>query len=233
MRKKAPKLQRRIPVLKTQAKKPKSPKNNRDGMMILLVGLGNPGKGYAGNRHNFGYMAVDEIVRRHSFMPERVRFQGLVAEGNIGGTKVLALKPTTFMNLSGQSVGEAARFYKIPNDNIIVLHDELDLPLGKVRVKTGGGHGGNNGIRSITDHIGADFCRVRLGVGHPGEKHLVSGHVLKDFAKAEIPMVETIIESVARHIELIVSGDSPGFMNKIALDIAPAKKSQANNKEGN
>lgn len=201
--------------------------------MILLVGLGNPGKGYAGNRHNFGYMAVDEIVRRHSFMPERVRFQGLVAEGNIGGTKVLALKPTTFMNLSGQSVGEAARFYKIPNDNIIVLHDELDLPLGKVRVKTGGGHGGNNGIRSITDHIGADFCRVRLGVGHPGEKHLVSGHVLKDFAKAEIPMVETIIESVARHIELIVSGDSPGFMNKIALDIAPAKKSQANNKEGN
>jgi PTH1 family peptidyl-tRNA hydrolase len=202
-------------------------------MMILLVGLGNPGKGYAGNRHNFGYMAVDEIVRRHSFMPERVRFQGLVAEGNIGGTKVLALKPTTFMNLSGQSVGEAARFYKIPNDNIIVLHDELDLPLGKVRVKTGGGHGGNNGIRSITDHIGADFCRVRLGVGHPGEKHLVSGHVLKDFAKAEIPMVETIIESVARHIELIVSGDSPGFMNKIALDIAPAKKSQANNKEGN
>ncbi len=195
--------------------------------MILLVGLGNPGKGYAGNRHNFGYMAVDEIIRRHSFMPERVRFQGLVAEGNIGGTKVFALKPTTFMNLSGQSVGEAARFYKIPIDNIIVLHDELDLPLGKVRVKTGGGHGGNNGVRSIIDHIGADFCRVRLGVGHPGEKHLVSGHVLKDFAKAEMPVVETIIDSVARHIDLIVSGDTSGFMNKIALDTAPAKKDRA------
>lgn len=195
--------------------------------MILLVGLGNPGKGYAGNRHNFGYMAVDEVIRRHSFMPERVRFQGLVAEGNIGGTKVLALKPTTYMNLSGQSVGEAARFYKIPNDNIIVLHDELDLPLGKVRVKTGGGHGGNNGVRSIIDHIGADFCRVRLGVGHPGEKHLVSGHVLKDFAKAEMPIVENIVDSIARHAELIVAGDASSFMNKIALDIAPPKKDRA------
>ncbi|MZR32462.1 aminoacyl-tRNA hydrolase [Sneathiella sp. DP05] len=201
--------------------------------MILLVGLGNPGKGYAGNRHNFGYMAVDEIVRRHSFMPERVRFQGLAAEGNIGGTKVLALKPTTYMNLSGQSVGEAARFYKIPLENIIVFHDELDLPLGKVRVKTGGGHGGNNGIRSITDHIGADFCRVRLGVGHPGEKHLVSGHVLKDFAKAEMPAVEKIIESIARHTELIVTGDTSSFMNKIALDIAPPKEKRAEKKEGN
>lgn len=201
--------------------------------MILLVGLGNPGKGYAGNRHNFGYMAVDEIIRRHSFMPERVRFQGLVAEGNIGGTKILALKPATYMNLSGQSVGEAARFYKIPIENIIVLHDELDLPLGKVRVKTGGGHGGNNGVRSITDHIGADFCRVRLGVGHPGEKHLVSGHVLKDFAKAEMPIVENIIDSVARHIGLIVAGDTSSFMNKIALDIAPPKKDPADKKEGN
>ncbi len=201
--------------------------------MILLVGLGNPGKGYAGNRHNFGYMAVDEIIRRHSFMPERVRFQGLVAEGNIGGTKVLALKPTTYMNLSGQSVGEAARFYKIPLENIIVFHDELDLPLGKVRVKTGGGHGGNNGIRSITDHIGPDFCRVRLGVGHPGEKHLVSGHVLKDFAKAEMPTVEKIIESIARHTELIVTGDTSSFMNKIALDIAPPKEKRAEKKEGN
>jgi peptidyl-tRNA hydrolase, PTH1 family len=202
-------------------------------MMILLVGLGNPGKGYAGNRHNFGYMAVDEIVRRHSFMPERVRFQGLVAEGNIGGTKILALKPTTYMNLSGQSVGEAARFYKIPLEKIIVFHDELDLPLGKVRVKTGGGHGGNNGIRSIIDHLGADFCRVRLGVGHPGEKHLVSGHVLKDFAKAELPVVEKITDSIARHTELIVSGDTSSFMNKIALDIAPPKKERADKKEGN
>lgn len=216
-----------------QAQKLKNPKTNRDGKMILLVGLGNPGKGYAGNRHNFGYMAVDEIIRRHSFMPERVRFQGLVAEGNVGGTKVLALKPTTYMNLSGQSVGEAARFYKIPIGNIIVLHDELDLPLGKVRVKTGGGHGGNNGVRSIIDHIGADFCRIRLGVGHPGEKHLVSGHVLKDFAKAEMSMVENIVDSVARHAELIVAGDASSFMNKIAIDIAPPKKDRAVKKEGN
>lgn len=201
--------------------------------MILLVGLGNPGKGYAGNRHNFGYMAVDEIIRRHSFMPERVRFQGLLAEGSIGGTKILALKPTTYMNLSGQSVGEAARFYKIPLENIIVFHDELDLPLGKVRVKTGGGHGGNNGIRSIIDHMGADFCRVRLGVGHPGEKHLVSSHVLKDFAKAEMPVVEKIIDSIARHTELIVTGDTSSFMNKIALDIAPPKEKRAEKKEGN
>jgi PTH1 family peptidyl-tRNA hydrolase len=200
-------------------------------MMILLVGLGNPGKGYAGNRHNFGYMAVDEIIRRHSFMPERVRFQGLAAEGNIGGTKVLALKPTTYMNLSGQSVGEAARFYKIPIENIIVLHDELDLPLGKLRVKTGGGHGGNNGVRSIIDHIGADFCRVRLGVGHPGEKHLVSGHVLKDFAKAEMPMVENIVENVARHIDLLIARNTSSFMNKIALDIAPPKKDPVDKKK--
>ncbi|WP_288903096.1 aminoacyl-tRNA hydrolase [uncultured Sneathiella sp.] len=233
MRKKAQKPVKPTQMLRIQAKKPSLPKTNRDGMMILLVGLGNPGKGYAGNRHNFGYMAVDEIVRRHSFMPERVRFQGLVAEGNIGGTKILALKPTTYMNLSGQSVGEAARFYKIPLEKIIVFHDELDLPLGKVRVKTGGGHGGNNGIRSIIDHMGADFCRVRLGVGHPGEKHLVSGHVLKDFAKAELPVVEKITDSIARHTELIVSGDTSSFMNKIALDIAPPKKERADKKEGN
>ncbi|WP_293959110.1 aminoacyl-tRNA hydrolase [Sneathiella sp.] len=202
-------------------------------MMILLVGLGNPGKGYADNRHNFGYMAVDEIIRRHSFMPERVRFQGLVAEGNIGGTKVLALKPTTYMNLSGQSVGEAARFYKIPLKNIIVLHDELDLPLGKIRVKTGGGHGGNNGLRSIIAHLGENFCRVRLGIGHPGEKHLVTGHVLSNFSKAEQATVEAATESIAQHIELLIGGDAPGFMNKLALDIAPHKSKDADTTKGN
>ena len=201
--------------------------------MILLVGLGNPGKGYAGNRHNFGYMAVDEIIRRHSFAPERVRFQGLIAEGKIGGEKILTLKPTTYMNLSGQSVGEAARFYKIPLENIIVLHDELDLPLGKVRIKTDGGHGGNNGLRSIIDHLGKDFCRVRLGIGHPGEKHLVSGYVLKDFAKADQPVADKIIDSIARHIELLIAGDSSGFMNKLALDITPPKNKSANTTKGN
>ena len=201
--------------------------------MILLVGLGNPGKGYAGNRHNFGYMAVDEIIRRHSFMPERIRFQGLVAEGTIGGTKVLALKPTTYMNLSGQSVSEAMRFYKIPLENIIVLHDELDLPLGKVRVKTGGGHGGNNGIRSIMAHIGENFCRVRLGVGHPGEKHLVTAHVLKDFSKSELNIVEKVIDSIARHISLLFAGNASGFMNKLSLDTAPPKDQGKDETKGN
>ncbi len=201
--------------------------------MILLVGLGNPGKGYAENRHNFGYMAVDEIIRRHSFMPERVRFQGLAAEGNIGGTKVLALKPTTYMNLSGQSVGEAVRFYKISLENIIVLHDELDLPLGKIRVKTGGGHGGNNGLRSIIGHLGENFCRVRLGIGHPGEKHLVTGHVLSNFSKAEQATVEAATESISRHIDLLIDGDAPGFMNKLALDIAPYKNKDTDTTKGN
>ncbi|WP_373089533.1 aminoacyl-tRNA hydrolase [Sneathiella sp.] len=191
--------------------------------MFLLVGLGNPGKGYAGNRHNFGFMAVDEIIRRHSFMPERIRFQGLVADGKIGGTNLLTLKPTTYMNESGRSVGEALRFYKIPLENIVVLHDELDLPLGKVRIKTGGGHGGNNGIRSIAAHVGEGFCRVRLGVGHPGEKHLVTSHVLKDFSKAEQGVVDKVIDSIARNAELLVTGQHSAFMNKITLDTAPPK----------
>src|SRR5690606_32627025 len=191
--------------------------------MLLLVGLGNPGKGYEGNRQNFGFMAMDEIIHRHSFMPGRIRFQGVVAEGTIGGEKVLVLKPATYMNLSGQSVGEAMRFFKIPLENVIVFHDELDLPLGKVRVKTGGGHGGNNGLRSIISHVGENFRRVRLGIGHPGEKHLVSGYVLRDFAKAEQPTAEKVIDSIARHIELLLAGDASGFMNKLALDVAPPK----------
>ena len=166
-------------------------------------------------------------------MPERVRFQGLAAEGNIGGTKVLALKPTTYMNLSGQSVGEAVRFYKISLENIIVLHDELDLPLGKIRVKTGGGHGGNNGLRSIIGHLGENFCRVRLGIGHPGEKHLVTGHVLSNFSKAEQATVEAATESISRHIDLLIDGDAPGFMNKLALDIAPYKNKDTDTTKGN
>ncbi|WP_025899715.1 aminoacyl-tRNA hydrolase [Sneathiella glossodoripedis] len=191
--------------------------------MILLVGLGNPGKGYAENRHNFGFMAVDEIIRRHSFSPERIRFQGLTADAQIAGEKVITLKPNTYMNESGRAVGEAARFFKIPLENIIVLHDELDLPLGKVRVKKGGGHGGNNGIRSIDAHMGKEFNRIRLGIGHPGDKSLVSSYVLKDFSKDEKKQVEQITDSVARHIELIIRGDSSGFMNKVALDLAPPK----------
>ena len=201
--------------------------------MILLVGLGNPGKGYADNRHNYGFMAVDEIIRRHSFSAEKIRFQGLVSEGRIGTEKVLTLKPTTYMNESGRAVGEASRFYKIPPEDIIVLHDELDLPMGKIRVKTGGGHGGNNGIRSIAAHIGADFQRVRMGIGHPGEKSKVSGHVLKDFSKADREIANRIIDSVSRHIAMMVDGDAAGFMNKIALDTAPPKKKPAPKSEGN
>ncbi|MEH6401880.1 MAG: aminoacyl-tRNA hydrolase [Sneathiella sp.] len=192
--------------------------------MILLVGLGNPGKGYVDNRHNFGFMAVDEIIRRHSFSPAKIRFQGVVAEGRIGAEKTLVLKPTTFMNDSGRSVGEAARFYKIPPENIIVIYDELDLPLGKVRVKKGGGHGGNNGIRSVEAHLGKEFHRVRLGIGHPGDKNLVSGHVLKDFSKAERKVADTIIDSISRNIEMMTSGRDADFMNKIALDIVPQRE---------
>ncbi len=195
--------------------------------MILLVGLGNPGKGYADNRHNFGFMAVDEIIRRHSFSPERIRFQGLTCDAQIGGEKVITLKPTTFMNESGRAVGEAARFFKIPVENIIVLHDELDLPLGKVRVKKGGGHGGNNGIRSIDAHLGKEFHRIRLGIGHPGDKNLVSSYVLKDFSKEERKQVELINSSIAKHIEFIIRGDDAGFMNKVALDVAPPKPKKA------
>jgi len=200
--------------------------------MILLVGLGNPGKGYADNRHNFGFMAADEIIRRHSFSPERIRFQGLVSEGRIGSEKLLLLKPTTYMNDSGRAVCEAAKFYKIPPENVIVLHDELDLPLGKVRTKTGGGHGGNNGIRSIDAHMGKNFKRIRLGIGHPGDKNLVSSHVLKDFSKAERDIANKIVDSIARHIDLMVQGDDAGFMNKVSLDTAalrpqkPAKTSK-------
>lgn len=192
--------------------------------MILLAGLGNPGRGYSENRHNFGFMAVDEIVRRHNFNPERNRFQGLVCEGQIDGVKVIALKPATYMNESGRALNEAMRFYKIPINDVIVLHDELDLPVGKLRVKTGGGHGGNNGVRSIISSIGKEFRRVRMGIGHPGDKNLVSGYVLKNFPKADGPMVEKIIDCVAANAALLVNGKDEKFMTKVALDLQPVKK---------
>ena len=153
--------------------------------MLLLVGLGNPGPKYADNRHNIGFMAVDEIVRRHGFGAWRARFHGLAADGVLDGQKVLALKPTTFMNHSGRAVGEAMRFFKLEPAAVTVIHDEIDLAFGKVRVKRGGGHAGHNGLRDIDAHIGADFWRVRVGIGHPGDKELVHGHVLSDFAKAD------------------------------------------------
>ena len=191
--------------------------------MLLLVGLGNPGSRYTLNRHNIGFMAVDEIVRRHSFGPWRKRFRGEIAEGQVAGEKVLALKPQTFMNLSGQSVGEALRFYKIPLDQIVVLHDELDLAPGRIRVKRGGGNGGHNGLRSLDQHIGKDYRRVRLGIGHPGDKDQVKSYVLKDFAKADHPWIEKLLDAIADEFPRLVEGDDPGFMSRVAHLTAPPK----------
>ncbi len=195
--------------------------------MLLLVGLGNPGPGYAGNRHNIGFMAVDEIVRRHGFSPYRKRFQGDLAEGRIGGEKVFALKPMTYMNDSGVSVQGAMAFYKFAPEEIIVLHDEIDLVPGKVRVKQGGGHGGHNGLRDITRHIGAEFWRVRIGVGHPGHKDAVEGYVLRDFAKDERPRMEKIVDAVAGAIPLLVEDNAGEFMNRVAREINPPRPKPA------
>ena len=189
--------------------------------MLLLVGLGNPGQKYEYNRHNIGYLAVDEIVRRHSFGPWKARFQGVVSEGKLGSTKVLALKPATFMNLSGQAVGEAMRFYKLDLKNIIVMHDELALEPGKMRVKTGGGSAGNNGIKSVTQHIGPDYRRVRIGIGHPGDKNKVASYVLHDFAKADQAWIDDLIPAMSDAAPKLTDGDDAGFMNDVARMLKP------------
>jgi len=191
--------------------------------MLLVVGLGNPGAEYANNRHNIGFMAADEIVRRHSFSPFRSKFQGELTDGNIDGQKVIVLKPMTYMNESGRSVQAAMTFYKIAPQDVIVIHDEIDLAGGKVRVKRGGGHAGHNGLRSIHAHVGADFGRVRLGVGHPGEKDKVAGHVLKDFAKSEHQWVDRLIDGVGEHFHYLVDGDDSTFMNKVASVMNPPR----------
>jgi PTH1 family peptidyl-tRNA hydrolase len=195
--------------------------------MLLLVGLGNPGPEHAGNRHNVGFMAVDAICRRHGFAPFRRRFQGLVAEGSVGGEKVLALKPMTYMNLSGASVAAAARFYRLEPADILVVHDEIDLAPFKVRVKVDGGAGGHNGLRDIDAHIGRDYRRVRIGVGHPGVKELVHGHVLRDFAKSELPMLEKLLDAIAEHFPLLVAGKDGAFMSKVALVTNPPRPKPA------
>lgn len=188
--------------------------------MLLLVGLGNPGAEYARNRHNIGYMAAETIARRYHFGPWKKRFQGVTAEGNVGGDKVLALEPGTYMNLSGQSVVAALQFFKLKPENVVVIHDELDLPPGKIRVKKGGGHGGHNGLRSIDSHIGKDYWRVRLGIGHPGDKDLVSGYVLHDFAKADQSWIDPLLDAVADSLPLMVEGQPENFMNKVTLATA-------------
>jgi len=194
--------------------------------MRLLVGLGNPGPRYAGNRHNIGFMAVDAIVRRHSFSSIRERFHALTAEGTIDGEKVLAMAPQTFMNDSGRAVQAAMQFYKLQPSDIIVIYDEIDLPLGKVKAKRGGGAGGHNGIRSIDAHIGADYWRIRLGVGHPGQKELVKGYVLMDFFKDEHALVEAMLEAVTAAIPLMIAGDDGRFMNKVSLTLNPPPPKQ-------
>ena len=194
--------------------------------MLLLVGLGNPGAEYAKNRHNIGFMALQAIAGRYDFGPFRKKFHGLIAEGAIGGEKVLALKPETFMNDSGRSVIAAAAFYKIPPEDIIVLHDEIDIAAGKVRVKRGGGHAGHNGLRSIHAHIGPDYGRVRIGVGHPGDKDEVTGHVLEDFAKADAGWVEKALGAISEHAGLLLAGDDGAYMTKVAEAVNPPRNSK-------
>ena len=186
-------------------------------MTHLLIGLGNPGKTYAGNRPNVGFMAAAAIAERHGFSAWAKKFRGLLAEGKIDGEKVLLLKPQTYMNLSGESVAEAAHFYKITPEHIVVIHDELDLLPGKLRVKRGGGNGGHNGLKSLDAHLGEDYRRVRVGIGHPGDKDMVSDYVLSDFGKAEHKMAELMADEIARHIGVLLKGDDAGFMNRIAL----------------
>lgn len=193
--------------------------------MLLFVGLGNPGSKYENNRHNVGFMAVDEIVRRHNFLPEKKRWQGLTHEGRLGSDKVIILKPQTYMNDSGRSVGEAMRFFKLTPADVVVFYDELDLAFGKVKVKVGGGAAGHNGIRSMINHIGADFTRVRIGIGHPGEKARVHGHVLGDFAKAEQPELEKVLDTMAREAGFLADGDNPRFLSQIALTLSPQRPS--------
>jgi PTH1 family peptidyl-tRNA hydrolase len=185
--------------------------------MLLFVGLGNPGAKYQSNRHNIGFMVVDEIARRHGFAPWRRRFQGETAEGTLERERIILLKPMTFMNDSGQAVQEAASFFKLAPNEITVFHDEIELPPAKLRVKVGGGIAGHNGLRSVSAHVGNDYRRVRIGVGHPGIKELVHGHVLNDFAKDERPWVDALREAIADNAGLLAAGRDSTFQNKVHL----------------
>ena len=195
--------------------------------MKLFVGLGNPGSQYAGHRHNIGFMAMDQIARDHGFGPWRGKFQGSVSEGRLGSQKVLLLKPETFMNKSGHSVGAAAQFYKLDPGDIYVFHDELDLAPGKCRVKTGGGHAGHNGLRSIHGAITPEYHRVRMGIGHPGHKDRVAGYVLHDFAKADADWLDDVLRGVSDGAPALADGDAGRFMNAVSLRVAPPRSSKA------
>nr|WP_209308645.1 aminoacyl-tRNA hydrolase [Sphingomonas corticis] len=193
------------------------PLSSRKTRVQLWVGLGNPGAQYALHRHNVGFMAVDAIAAVHGFAAPAKKFQGWLSEGRIGGTRVLLLKPATFMNDSGRSVGEAMRFYKLAPDALTVFHDELDLAPMKVKVKQGGGTAGHNGLRSIGQHLGPDFRRVRIGIGHPGHKDRVTGHVLGNYAKAEMDPLSDLLGAVAAEAPWLAAGDDTRFMNDVAL----------------
>jgi PTH1 family peptidyl-tRNA hydrolase len=192
------------------------------GAMILFVGLGNPGRAYAGNRHNIGFRAIESIARATAAPPFRAKFQGLASETALAGERVVLLTPQTFMNESGRAVGAAARYLKIEPKDIVVFHDELDLPPGKVRVKTGGGNAGHNGLKSITAHIGNDYRRVRLGIGHPGDRALVHNYVLGDFAKAETAWVETLCGAIGANAALLAKGEDDAFQTRMARDMEAA-----------
>jgi PTH1 family peptidyl-tRNA hydrolase len=196
--------------------------------MKLFVGLGNPGAKYAGNRHNIGFMAVDRIAADHGFTPWRKGFRGQVCEGRLGGEKVLLLKPETFMNLSGESVRAALDFYRLDPAEVVVFHDELDLAPGRVRVKQGGGHAGHNGLRSLHQHLGEGYGRVRIGIGHPGHKDRVAGYVLSDFAKEDAGWLEDVLRGISEGAEALAAGDAAGFQNRVALRVAPPRSGGAN-----
>jgi len=184
---------------------------------LLIAGLGNPGSQYAKNRHNAGFIVVDELHAHYKFGPWKAKFEGLLSEGTLGGRKTYLLKPQTFMNLSGDSVGPALRFFKLPLEALVVIHDEIDLAAGKLKVKTGGGDAGQNGLRSITATLGPAYRRVRLGVGHPGEKHLVTHHVLANFDSDDIAWLKPLVDAMVEAAPLLAADDDAGFMSRVAL----------------
>ena len=190
---------------------------------LLIAGLGNPGSQYARNRHNAGFIVVDVLHEHYKFGPWKLRFEGYLSEGKLGGRKTYLLKPQTYMNLSGDSVGTALRFFKLPLDALVVIHDEIDLAAGKLKVKTGGGDAGQNGLRSITATLGPDYRRVRMGIGHPGEKSMVSGHVLQNFSKDDIVWLKPLVEAMVEAAPLLANDDDAGFMSKVALLLKPPK----------
>jgi peptidyl-tRNA hydrolase, PTH1 family len=195
--------------------------------MLLIAGLGNPGAKYAGNRHNIGFMAAELIARRHNFTPWQKKFSAEIAEGLLGSEKAILIKPQTFMNNSGQAVGEAMRFYKLEPSNLTVIYDELDLVQGKLRVKTGGGSGGHNGIKSIDQHIGKDYRRIRLGIGHPGDKDRVLTHVLGDFAKSDKVWLDEFLDAIAEAAPLLASPDENAFANKVSVLLGKNERDEA------